>query len=84
MHVMRGDMQIVGLRKEDAEDRKKWKMMICYGDSYKKLGKAKGGRRLLSDPCWFCMCAVINKEIMERARLGVKVESITKLVWCCT
>jgi len=32
MDAVREDMQIVGIRVEDAENRERWKSMICYGN----------------------------------------------------
>ena len=43
--MMREDMQIVGVREEDAEDSERWRRTIHCGDFYKKLGKAKRARR---------------------------------------
>ena len=33
MDVVREDMKLVGVREEDAEDRIRWRQMICCGDS---------------------------------------------------
>lgn len=30
--MVREDMQVVGATEEDAEDRKRWKWMICCGN----------------------------------------------------
>ena len=42
--MVREDMQIVF----EADQREKWRRMICCGDSCKYLCNAKRGRRLLS------------------------------------
>lgn len=39
--MVREDMQIIYVTKEYVEDRERQGMMICCGDSYKKLGEAK-------------------------------------------
>ena len=44
MDMVREDMQIVF----EADQREKWRRMICCGDSCKYLCNAKRGRRLLS------------------------------------
>ena len=42
MDVVREEMQRVGVREEDAKDRKKWRMIRC-NNSWKKICKAKRG-----------------------------------------
>ena len=32
MDVVKEDMKVVGVRKEDAEDRVRWRRIICCGD----------------------------------------------------
>ena len=37
--------RFMDMLREDAEERGRWKKVIGCGDSFKKLSKAKGGRR---------------------------------------
>ena len=32
MAIVNEDMQVVGRTEEDAENRKRWKQLICFGD----------------------------------------------------
>ena len=39
MDVEKEDMKLVGMRKEDAEDKLRWRRMICCGDREQPKGK---------------------------------------------
>ena len=41
MDIVKENMKIVGVREDDAEDRVRWRQMICCGDYFREKKKGK-------------------------------------------